>query len=174
MPSCLTGLASYASGCRDASGVADVWVREWSAATTYTYTSTGIITGSTIPTIGTWYNLAQRQETAEFQPGVGSYSNENGTVFYTGRLSLTMHKYQATLRNLIVALGKGECEFIVQTVAGLYFIVGEELGALAVDSNTSMGKGFGDLNGTNITFEGKGTSPSREVNSTWWSTQTIA
>jgi len=123
MPNCLTGLASYSLGCRETSGVANIWGRAWSADSVYTYDATGIITGTT-STGSSIYNFAQRLEVAEFHPGVLKQSLS--TVAYDSTLMFELHQYQATLRTLVYTIAKSEMEFFIQTQSGRYFIMGEE------------------------------------------------
>ena len=171
---CLSGLAAYPFGCREAASVQDVWVRGYSASTTWTYDANDIITGGT-NTSATFYNLPQRLETCEFKPGAPKPSAENGTIYYEQTLNLTLHKYQASLRNLVFTLGKGEVEFIVLSQSGKYFIVGEENGALLTDGgDISVGKALGDLNGATLPFISKATSPARELSAAFFATLTTS
>lgn len=168
---CLDGLTSYPLGCREAAGTQIVYLSPYSGSSVWTYDADGMVTGATNP--GTFYSFPQRLETAEFIPGEGQYSNENGTAFYNENLNIVLHKYQQSLRNLVYTLGKAEVVALVKTQTGKIFLVGEENGMLVTASNSSVGKALGDLNGTTISLQSKSIAPSREVSSTFFSTLTI-
>jgi len=166
--------SGYALGCRDnLGGVQEVYVRSYSAATTYSYSSDGTITGSTAPTGGTYYRIAQRAETSEFIAGEGQHSLENGTNFYNQTVNLSFTKYQASLRNTLYNLALAEVEVIVLTQNGDYFLVGEQNGANLTASNMNVGKAFGDLNGATCTLMAKEPKPAAQVSSTYFGTLTI-
>lgn len=165
--------SGYSLGCRDnIGGIQKVYMRNWSASTTYTYDSNGQVTGGT-NTSTSFYTFEQRNETAEFNAGEGQHSIENGTNFYNQNVNLMFHKYQASIRNLIYVLAQTECEIIVLDQNGKYFLVGEQNGANVIASNSNVGKVFGDLNGSTINFQAKEPWPAREVSSTFISTLTF-
>lgn len=166
--------SGYALGCRDnIGGIQEVYIRSYSAATVYTYDSTGIITGSTSPAAGTYYRVAQRAETAEFIPGEGQHSIENGTNFWQQTVNLTFTKYQASVRNLVYNLALAEIEIIVLDQNGQYYLVGEVNGANLTASNANVGKAYGDMNGATVTFLAKEPKPAAQVSSTFFATLTI-
>lgn len=165
---CLSGLTSYALGCRETVGVADLYVRPWSASTQYTYDSNGMITGGTS---GTVYSLGMRIETAEYHPGV--LQQTNSTVSYNETLAFELHQYQATLRNIAIAMAKAECEFFVRTQANRYFVIGEENGALAQENDNSLGKELNSMNGATFSFLAKSSTPAREVSAAAFAGLTI-
>jgi hypothetical protein len=166
--------SGYALDCRDnIGGVQAVYIRTYSASTTYSYNASGVITGSTSPTGGTFYKIAQRQETAEFIPGAGQHSLENGTNFWEQTVNLSFTKYQASLRDLVYNLALAEVEIIVLTQNGNYFLVGEQNGANLTASNLGVGKAFGDMNGATATFTAKEPKPAVEMSSTFFNSLTI-
>jgi hypothetical protein len=170
--SCLIN-SGYSLGCRDnLGGIQKVFVRNWSASTTYTYDANGVITGGT-NTGTSFYTFEQRNETAEFIPGEGQHSLENGTNFWNQNVNLVFHKYQASLRDLLYVIAQTEVEIIVLDQNGKYFIVGEQNGANLIGSNASVGKAFGDLNGVTVNFQAKEPGPAREINSTFIGTLTF-
>lgn len=163
----------YSLGCRDnLGGIQKVYIRNWSASTTWNADSTGTLTGGT-NTSTSWYTFEQRNETAEFIPGEGAHSLENGTNYWTETVNLVFHKYQASQRNLLYTLAQTEVEVIVLTQTGQYFLVGEQNGANLTASKSSVGKGFGDLNGTTLTLTAKELKPAAEMSSTFISTLTF-
>lgn len=167
--------SGYALGCRDnIGGVQEVYIRSFSATTTYSYNSDGVITGSTTgATASPYYRVAQRMETAEFIPGEGQHSVENGTNFWQETVNLSFTKYQASVRNLVYNLALAEVEIIVLTQNGQYFLVGEQNGANLTASNANVGKAFGDMNGATVSFLAKEPKPAAEMSSTYFNTLTI-
>jgi hypothetical protein len=162
----------YSLGCRDnIGGIQKVYVRNWSASTTWSYDSNGQITGGT-NTSTSWYTLEQRNETAEFKQE-GQHSLENGTNFWQQNVNLVFHKYQASIRNLVYVMAQTEMELIILDQNGNYFLVGEQNGANLIASAPSVGKAFGDLNGSTVGFQAKEPSPSRQLGSTFISTLTF-
>lgn len=166
--------SGYALGCRDnTGGIQELYVRSYSSSTTYSYSSDGTVTGSTSPSGGTYYRIAQRAETSEFIAGEGQHSIENGTNFYNQTVNLSFTKYQASLRNLLYNLALAEVEVIVLDQNGNYFLVGEQNGANLTASNMNVGKAYGDMNGATCTLLAKEPTPARQVSSTFFSTLTI-
>lgn len=166
--------SGYALGCRDnLGGVQSVFVRTYSAATTYTYSTDGTITGSTAPTGGTYYKIAQRAETSSFTPGSGQHSLENGTNFYEQSVELSFTKYEASLRNTLYNLALAEMDVIVLTQNGDYFQIGEVNGANLTASNMNVGKAFGDMNGATATLTAKEATPARAVSAAYFATLVI-
>lgn len=165
--------AGSSLGCLDnLGGLQKVYIRNWSASTTYTYDSTGSVTGGT-NTSTPWYTIEQRQETGEFTQE-GQHNVQNGTNFWNQNVNLMLHKYQASLRNLVYVMAQTETEIIVLDQNGNYFLVGEQNGANLISSAPSVGKAFGDMNGVTIGFQAKEPSPARQLGSTFVSTLTFA
>lgn len=163
----------YSLGCRDnLGGIQKVYIRNWSASTTWTYDSNGQITGGT-NTGTSFYTVEQRNETAEFTQE-GQHSLENGTNFWNQNVNLMFHKYQASIRNLVYVLAQTEVEIIVLDQNGNYFLVGEQNGANLISSAPTVGKAFGDLNGASVGFQAKEPTPARQMTSTFISTLTFA
>tara|TARA_R110000868_G_scaffold71925_1_gene210009 strand:- start:2048 stop:2575 length:528 start_codon:yes stop_codon:yes gene_type:complete len=167
----------YSLGCRDnTGGIQKAYIRNWSAGTTYSYSSDGTITGSTAAgyTGGTWYTFEVRPETGMFDPGQGNHSLENGTNFWAQQLDLVLHKYQASVRTLLYALAQTEMEIIILDQNGNYILMGEQNGANLTASKASVGKAYGDMNGTTLTMIAKEPQPARLMSSTLFATFTLA
>lgn len=158
----------YTLTCRDnTGGIQKAYIRNWSAGTSYTYDSTGTITGSTgVYSATSWYTFEVRPETGSFMPGEGAHSIENGTNFWTQKLELTLHKYQASIRTLLYALAQTEMEVLVLTQNNQYLLMGEQNGANLTTSSANVGKAYGDMNGVTLTLEAKEPSTARVVDST--------
>ena len=166
--------SGYSLECRNnIAGIDEVYIRSYSASTTYSYSSDGTITGSTSPTGGTYYRFAQRAETANFMPGVGEHNIENGTNMWVQTLDLNFTKYQASLRNLLYDLALGELDVIVKTQNGTYLKMGELNGANLTASNASVGKMYTDLQGATVTLTAREPKPAAEMSSAFFATLTI-
>lgn len=164
--------SSYTLGCRDnTGGLQKVYIRNWSASTTWSYDSTGAITGGT-NTAASFYTIEQRNQTAEFTQE-GQHSLENETNFWNQNVNLVFHKYQASIRNLVYALAQTEVEIIVLDQNGKYFLVGEQNGANLISSAPGTGKAYGDLSGALVGLQASEPSPSREMSSTLIGTLTF-
>lgn len=163
----------YTLTCRDnIGGIQKAYIRNWSAGTDYTYSADGTITGGT-NTGNSWYTFEVRPETGAFEPGAGAHSLENGTNFWTQKLDLTLHKYQASIRTLLYALAQTEMEVIVLTQNNQYLLMGEQNGANLTASQASVGKAYGDMNGVTLTMEAKEPTPARVMSSAFVSTLTF-
>lgn len=157
----------YTLTCRDnTGGIQRAYIRNWSASTSYTYSADGTITGGT-NSGSAWYTFEVRPETGAFSPGEGAHSLENGTNFWTQKLDLTLHKYQASIRTLLYALAQTEMEVLVLTQNNQYVLMGEQNGANLTTSSANVGKAYGDMNGVTLTLEAKEPSTARIVDSTF-------
>lgn len=162
----------YALGCRDnLGGIQKIYLRNFSASTTYSYDSTGVITGAT-NSGSSFYTIEQRTETGEFNQN-GQHSLENGTNFWEQNVNLVLHKYQASLRNLIYLVAQTEVDIIVLDQNNRYFCIGEQNGANLIASAPNVGKAYGDLNGATIGFQAKEPYPAREMSATFVGTLTL-
>lgn len=171
--SCILG-SGYSLECRNnTAGVDYVLIRSYSATTTYSYNSDGVITGSTSPTGGTYYKFAQRSETANFLPGVGEHNIENGTNMWMQQLDLNFTKYQSSLRNLLYDLSLSELDVIVVSQNGTIFKMGEFNGSNLTASNASVGKVYTDLQGATVTLTAREPKPAAEMSAAFLATLTV-
>ena len=169
---CTSLTAGYATGCKDGiSGVYRVYMNNYSGDTSYTYDTTGIVTGMTSGST-TFYKFEQRNETASFKQD-GTHNIEVGNNFWTQELTLQFLKYQASQRNLIYSLAVTQLLIIVETNDGRRFVMGEEFGADLSASVSNTGKAIADGNTSDLTFMAKSTSPVREISSTLFNTFTL-
>ncbi len=170
--SCIGLNTGYTLSCRDnIGGIQKVFVRNWSAGTTYTYSADGTITGGT-NTATTFYTFECRPETGMFDAGTGAHSIENGTNFWSQQVDLVLHKYQASIRNILYALAQTEMEIIVLDQNNNYMLMGSQNGANLTASKASVGKAYGDLNGSQITLVAKEPKPADFMSSTFFATLT--
>lgn len=162
-----------ADNCLDnIGGVQNFLISNYSGGTTYEYDTEGVITGST-GGAATWYEIEQRRETANFSQ-THALNIQNGTNVYTQNASMTFHKYQASVRDLVYTMAQTETNIIVLTQEGKYFLLGQANGMNAISSEGGSGQSFEDMNGMMVTFEGKEKTPAREVSSTFIAGLTVS
>jgi len=94
----------------------------------------------------------------------GTFSDENGTVFYTAVASTAFNKATGLKLNELHALATNSslC-VIVKDNNGRYWLVGNERGAVVTNSTAGTGTAFGDRNGLTIEFTGIDNTPMLEV-----------
>jgi hypothetical protein len=137
----------YTLGCSSIGGVEKVWIGTYSASQAYTLDIDNVITAVTSGQ--TVYLMEQDMEYAGLNQ-TGTFSRENGTVFYESVLSLKFIELSAELRNLIVALGRAPLFAVVKSNAGAYYLCGLESAGRATAGVASLGIAQGDLNGATL------------------------
>jgi hypothetical protein len=137
----------YTLGCSSIGGVEKVWVGTYSPSQNYTLDIDNVITAVTSGQ--TVYLMEQDMEYAGLNQ-TGTFSRENGTVFYESVLSLKFIELSAELRNLIVALGRAPLFAVVKSNAGAYYLCGLESAGRATAGVASLGIAQGDLNGATL------------------------
>jgi len=94
----------------------------------------------------------------------GTFSDENGTVFFTSVATAVFNKMDADklgeLYNLAIS---AKLCVLVKDNNGRWWIVGNERGAVATSSTEDTGTAYGDRNGVTIEFTGIDNSPMLEV-----------
>jgi len=153
----------YTLGCRDnVGGIAEVYIGEWNGdSLTYTYGTDNII-ATFSGTTSSFYTFEQEIETGSYTEN-GQFSTENGTAFYEQTLSITLHKLDASLRNKILLLGQGKWRILIKDQRGNYWLMGKQNPVRVSASTPGLGKAYGDLNGSIITFTGKEPEPAHQV-----------
>ena len=155
----------YSLGCRDnIGGVAEVYIGEWNG-TEMTYVLgvdniIGTFSGATV----SFYTFQQEIETASYTEN-GQFSIENGTSFYEQTLTITLHKLDAALRNKILLLGQGKWRIINKDQRGADLLMGYQNPVRVSASTPGVGKAYGDLNGSVVTFMTKEPTPAYLVES---------
>lgn len=138
----------YTLGCSSIGGVEKVWIGTYSADQAYSFDALNIVTGVTSGV--TVYLMEQDIEYAGLNQ-TGTFSRENGTVFYESVLSVKFIELTAELRNLVIALGRAPIFAVVKSNAGEYYACGVESAGRATAGVASLGIAQGDMNGA--TFE---------------------
>lgn len=137
----------YTLGCSSIGGVEKVWIGTYSSNQDYALDIDNVITGVTSGQ--TVYLMEQDIEYAGLNQ-TGTFSRENGTVFYESVLSLKFVELTAELRNLVVALGRAPLFAVVKSNAGTYYLCGLESAGRATAGVASLGIAQGDMNGATL------------------------
>lgn len=145
---CTLTINGRAFPCKDKiGGIKRVWIKEFAATDWGTITAGVVAAGTAIEVFG--FELTKNS--GSFQQAVTA-SVENGTVFYSQVIEMTMPNLDA-LGNIDVAdLIKGRLTIIVQDVNNNYFAMGHTTGAEATGGTIGTGTAKGDLNGYQLQF----------------------
>ena len=94
----------------------------------------------------------------------GTFSEENGTAFYTSVASAVFNKMSGSKQDELYNLGLSTLlSVIVKDNNGKYWLVGNDRGAVVSNSTSQTGTAFGDRNGITIEFTGIDQNPMYEV-----------
>jgi len=169
--SCILG-SGIALGCKDSlGGIKEVYIANYSGATTYTYDADDII--DTVTLGGSFYTFEQRNEAGEFTQ-TGNHSVENGSNFWSQMVNLVFTKNDAENRNILKVLAQSRLLIIVKDQNDSYWVVGEGNGADLTASTVGAGKAYGDLNGSTVSFEAKEKAPARQISQVAFDLLTVA
>ena len=154
----------YALGCRDSmGGIKNVYIAEFDKIATYTETNGDITSNDTTTSpVPEYFKFEQFTEAATFAQ-TGTYSLENGTVFYDQQLTLMFHKQSTELRNRLLVLSQARMSIIIEDQNGNYWLVGRENGVYALSADIQSGKAFGDMNGITLVLQGKEKEPAIRI-----------
>lgn len=102
-------------------------------------------------------------ETAGFTE-VATYSNENGTSFYTTTLSFPVNKMDSSSQELLRVIGQNNrlCAVVLDNNDNL-FLLGNERGVIATASNGGSGTAYSDRSGYVVELTGVALDPAYEV-----------
>lgn len=151
-----------ALGCKDSlGGIKEAYIATFNGSEAYTIdVTTDVITD--ISGTEDFFTFEQRNEQGEFTQ-TGNHSVENGSNFWEQVVSLIFTKNDAEKRNILKVLAQAPLLVIVKDQNNKYWVVGETNAADLTASTASVGKAYGDLNGTTITITGKEPYPAREI-----------
>jgi len=143
---CTLTINGRAFPCKDKiGGIKRVWIKAFNASDWGSITSGVIAAASAIEVFG--FELTKNS--GSFQQTVTA-SVENGTVFYSQVLELTMPNLVAADNVEIADLLKNRLFVIVQDNNDNYFLMGHTTGAEATGGTVGTGTAKGDLNGYQI------------------------
>lgn len=153
----------YTLGCRDnIGGIQEIYIGEWNGdALTYTFGTFSLITAFAGATVS-FYTFEQDAQVGSYTEN-GVFSTENGTSFYEQTCTITLHKLEADLRNKLLILGQGKWRVMIKDQRGKYWLMGKQNPVRVSASTPQLGKMYGDLNGSVITFMGAEPEIANEV-----------
>jgi hypothetical protein len=132
--------------CKDKiGGIKRVWIAPFDADNWGSITS-GVIAAAEAVTV---YGFELTKNSGSFQQTVTA-SVENGTVFFSQVLELTMPNLAATDNEEIYDLLKSRLAVIIQDNNDNYMLMGHTTGAEATGGTVGTGTAKGDLNGYQI------------------------
>tara|TARA_R110000851_G_scaffold323683_1_gene490552 strand:+ start:111 stop:668 length:558 start_codon:yes stop_codon:yes gene_type:complete len=156
--------SGYALGCRDnIGGVKRVFIGK--VISTERRNNYGISGGEINDTNSAieYYTFDQEMEAASFSQN-GTYSTENGTVFFDQQLTLIFHKNSTALRAKLLDLSQLNLRVIVQDQRDQFWLMGLSNGVRAISGAMNTGKAFGDMNGVTLTLQSKDAEPAFRIN----------
>jgi hypothetical protein len=139
----------YTMNCNSIGGVSKVYIGTYDQAAAWTLDVDNKVTAVTIA--NSMYNFEQDIEFAGLEQ-TGTYSRENGTVFYESKLSVKFIELDNDLRNTVLALGKAPIYAVIISNAGHAYILGVESAGRATEGTASLGVAQGDMNGATLSF----------------------
>lgn len=158
--SCLI-TSGYTLGCRDSiGGIKKILITNFNGADEYTLDADDDITATT--STETYQTFEQEVEAGSFNQ-VGTFSTENGTVFFTQDVGLMLHKNDTASRNILIVLSQANMSVIVQDQRDEYWLLGKENGVRTATGSMNTGKSFGDMNGITIGLQGKEPKPAYRI-----------
>jgi hypothetical protein len=111
----------------------------------------------------TTYKFELRGENNSFEE-TNENSRDNGTSFWTQSGAISLKVQDAASQKQLKLLSYGRPHVIIEDYNGNFRLAGAQNG-VEFSVSTSTGSAMGDLNGYNITFEGKELSPSSFIDS---------
>ena len=146
----------YDLGCFGTGGVSEVYISTFTGSAIVGYDVNEVV--SSYESGSTFYKFEQDIEAASFNESINT-SRENGSTFYESTVSLKMYNNDATVRNLVKALGKAPVSILIKDNGGEYWLMGTETAARISEGSRGFGQAFGDMNGATMTFSYKSASP---------------
>lgn len=143
---CTLTINGRAFPCKDKiGGIKRVWIKQFDASDWGSITA-GVIAAASAITV---FGFELTKNSGSFQQTVTA-SVENGTVFYSQVLELSMPNLVAADNVEIADLLKNRLCVIVQDNNDNYFLMGHTTGAEATGGTVGTGTAKGDLNGYQI------------------------
>ena len=112
----------------------------------------------------TVYKFELRGENNTFEE-TNENSRDNGTSFWTQSGSIVLKKQDAATQKALKLLSYGRPHILIEDYNGNFRLAGLQNG-VEVSVSTATGGAMGDLNGYNLSFEGKEKEPAYFVDST--------
>ena len=141
-------------GCQTIGGVETVYLGNWEAISAFTQDACGIITGLTPSVALTAYTFETDIEMVGLTQE-GSFSRENGTVFFDTNLTIRLVDLDCNKRNNLVEIARAPMFAVIKANSGTYFYAGIETAGRASAGTASLGQALGDFNGVELTINWK-------------------
>jgi hypothetical protein len=150
-------------GCvKSIGGIKGVYLASFDDVNSFAVDGDGKITGFTMASSKKFYQYLTVQETSS--AGFAPTANvQNQSLYFNETLTLALHKYDATLRNQIIAMASNTLVAVVETQSGVFYYLGERSGLDINGGEGSTGTAAADRNGVSLTFQGINANPPREV-----------
>lgn len=167
---CSTTLNGLTLDCRDSvGGIEALYMLPANSGISFSATSgavalTGIsVDGTALTALTDLSEYEMARETGSVAEA-GTYSNENGTVFYTQTLTAIFNKLSGAKLDELQQVAKNvKLCVIALDNNGKYWIMGNTQGAFASGYDAQSGTAFGDRNGVTLTITGISKEPMVEV-----------
>lgn len=164
MPTCVT-LTGLTLDCRDnVGGIKYAYVLPYSASLTGTSANGNVsalsVDGVSVTDISTTFKLFETPRQTGTVTETGTFSEENGTAFYTQVASLTFNKLTSGSQDQVQKMGEAsKLAVIVKDNNDRLWLVGNFNGAVVSATNGGTGTAFGDRNGVTVEFTGISNDP---------------
>lgn len=168
-----TTLAGIALDCRDnVGGIEAIYIQNVATSLAIANTpDSGSVAVTTVTVDGsplaadlnTMYKYELVKQTGTLTE-TGTFSDENGTVFFTSVATGVFNKLEsAKLAELYeLAISAKLCIFVKDN-NGVFWMIGNDRGAVATSSTEESGTAYGDRNGLTVEFTGIDNGPMLEV-----------
>jgi hypothetical protein len=157
MPCVLT--SGVATDCRDNSGgIEYAYILDATGQDIVVTEAAGVVSaitvgGTAITALSVEMFLFDQVRQTANMTETGTFSDENGTVFFSNVANLIFNKLEATkLQQLKLLAQNSKLLVIVKDNNGKFWMVGNDRGAVATSSTAESGTAFGDRNGFSIPF----------------------
>lgn len=166
MANCVT-LSGLTLDCRDnVGGIKYAYIAPFSSSLDGTVTANNSIGSLTLDGAGVSslpageFKKFETPRQTGFVTETGTFSDENGTAFYTQVLSLTFNKLTSGSQAEIQKLGEAsKLAVIVKDNNDRFWLIGNKNGAVATTTTGGTGTAFGDRNGVTIELTGISNDP---------------
>ena len=166
---CSTTLSGLTLDCRESvGGIEALYILPANDGITFTATDGSVSLGGILVDGSELALVSMKQYDLTRETGdiaeAGTYSNENGTIFYTQTLNAVFNKLSgATLDELYQVARNVKLCVIALDNNGKYWLIGNSQGAFASGHAAQTGTAFGNRNGVTLTITGITKEPMVQV-----------
>ena len=152
-------------GCSDSiGGIKKVYIVGGGGEVTgYTYNAAGAITGATSTTGTTLYGFELKRGVSSLTQTLNK-SYENGTVFFTQELTISLYKYDTAKRDKLKVLSQNDTlQIIAIDQNDTQYLLGQTNFSFLSAGDATSGQALGDKNGFSMTFQAQEAEPARVI-----------